>query len=75
MRAAVAGQLAAAQGVAGLAGATEHVRCQAPLPDAAALNGASVAYSVELLDMRVRHQSQAGTKKPHGGRSRGRHAA
>jgi len=69
MARAVAGQLAAAQRVAALAGATEHVRCQAPLPRAAALAGAA-AYSVELLDMRVRPAASGG--RHGGGRARAR---
>jgi len=71
MARAVAGQLAAAQRVAALAGATEHVRCQAPLPRAAALAGAA-AYSVELLDMRVRPAASASGGRHGGGRARAR---
>ena len=80
IRAAVARELSAAQRLTALAGATEHVRCQAPLPDAAALSGARAAYCVELLDMRVRPRRPAGAAapqaaKPRSSRARGRRGA
>ena len=67
-------ELGAAQRLAALAGATEHVRCQAPLPDAAALSGAAAAYCVELLDVRVHARPHAAAAAPHAGKPRGSRA-
>ena len=44
-------QLEAARKVAGLAGAVEHLRCGAPLPEPAAQRW---LYCVELVDFRPR---------------------